>query len=39
MHQNQKSNDDEQFKVFAIIILVALLGMFLLGYKIGVVTS
>lgn len=38
MHQNQ-SNDDEQFKVFAIIILVALLGMFLLGYKIGVIMS
>ena len=38
MHQNQ-INDDKQFKVFAIIILVALLGMFLLGYKIGVITS
>lgn len=39
MHQNQKSKDDDQVKVLVVIILVALLEMFYLGYQLGVITS
>ena len=38
MHQN-RTNDDDQVKVFVVIILVALLEAFYLGYQIGVITS